>query len=137
MVEAPVTPQSKEIILCRSVRFDLGDGHRVIVRAADETEREMKGVYFLGLNSTHYQRLAAGIHAVIGLPVRLVVRRHLLDGTLQETPWILPAAGASFLRSIALLTFGATPFIGGIIVGWLLPSATVTVVTGLALWVGM
>lgn len=138
VIEAAVTPQSKEILLCHSFFQELPDGYRVIIRAVDETEREVR-VKFLALSTIDAQQcqeIAEGMSAATGLPVRFVIRRQLTDGTLQETPWIPAPRKAISASGFARLTVVAAPYLGGIAVGYILPRPAIIVAVGGALWLG-
>lgn len=111
------------------------DGFRAIIRAAEETEHEVR-VNFLTFDSVRFLQIAEGMKAATGLPVRLVIRRRLTDGAVQETPWLPIAAEASIARGFAAVAIVALPYIGGIIIGFFLPRAPIIVGIGLALWVG-
>jgi len=132
---ASITPQSKEILICRSVLRDVPDGYgyRVIIRQEDGTERGVKAGYLTLHSARVGQTIAAGITAATGLPVRIIGRRRLGDGTVEVTPWMAPTA-KSRLTVAAALAIGATPFAGGISVGFLVSSPLFIVALGLALW---
>lgn len=134
--EAPITPQSNEILLCHSFLEGLPDGYRVIVRGDDESEREMRVRFYAVPDVQDCRTIVESMTAVTGLPVRLVIRRRLMDGTVQETPWIPITRKANTSRSFVIVTTGATPFIGGIIIGYLQPRPAIIAVTGVALWCG-
>jgi hypothetical protein len=135
-IEAAITPQSREILLCHSFLEELPDGYRVIIRAADETEREVRARFLTLLDAQEYRKIVEGITGATALPVRLVIRRRLADGTVQETPLIPLAPKANIARGFAAVTIGAVPYIGGITIGYLLPRPAVIVAVGLALWLG-
>ena len=135
VVEAAITAQSKEILLCRDFFEELHDGYRVIIRATDGTECGV-GAGFLRLDSKKSREIVAGITSSTGLPVRLIIRRRLGAGTVQETQWIPPAPKANIVRGFAAVTIVVVPFIGGIIVGYVLPRPAIIVTVGLALWIG-
>jgi hypothetical protein len=134
-VNAAITPQSREILICRSVPRDVPDGYgyRVIIRDEDGTERGVKAGYLTLHSARDGQTIGAGITAATGLPVRIIGRRRLGDGTVEETPWMVPTA-KSRLTVAAALAIGATPYVGGITVGLLVSSPLFIVAFGLALW---
>jgi hypothetical protein len=133
--EAAITPQSREILLAHCIFERWLEGDRLVVRGTDQPEQEVK---LLGvvLSARDCRTLSEGITTAVGLPVRLVIRRRSMDGTVQESPW-LPAERKGFsAKTLAMVATGAAPFIGGGVVGYLLPSLTVIVATGLILWFG-
>ena len=135
VIETAVTPQSTEILVCHSYYEGLPNGYSLIVRAADEIEREVK-VKFLTLDAEDCRKIAEGTTAASGLPVRLVVRRRFIDGSVQETPWVPIAPKENTARGLAVITIGAVPCVGGIAIGLLLPRPAGVVAGGLALWFG-
>ena len=134
-VTAAITPQSREILVCRSFPRDVPDGYgyRVIIRDENGTERGVKAGYLTPHSARDVQIIGAGITAATGLPVRIIGRRRLGDGTVEETPWMVPTA-KSRLTISAALAIGATPYVGGITVGLLVSSPLFIVAFGLALW---
>lgn len=134
-VEVAITPQSKELLLCRDFFEELHDGYRVIIRATDGTEREVRAG-LLRLDSQKSREIVEGITGSTGLPVRLIIRRRSGNGSVHETPWIPLPAKANIVRGFATATIVAAPYIGGIIVGYLLPRPAVIVAVGLTIWVG-
>jgi hypothetical protein len=133
VIEAAVTPQSSEILLCHDFFQELSDGYKVIVRSVDGREGAVS-VRFLRLPDVEECReISEGITATTGLPVRLVIRRRLVDGNVQEMPWIpKPRSARSYVAVLVMLT----PFVGGIAVGCFMPSPSVIVGAGLLLWIG-
>jgi hypothetical protein len=131
VIEAAITPQSAEILLCQ---HGLPGGYRVIVRSADRTEREINAGASLTLHSAEEgQKISDGIAAVTGLPVRLVIRRRLVDKTFDEKPWE-PNVSRADLRVGLVLATGALPLVGGIAAGFALTKPAFIVGVGLALW---
>lgn len=131
VIEAPITPQSMEILLRQK---GLPNGYAVIVRSVDKCEREVYQDASLTLQSAEEgQKISEGISAVTGLPVRLVHRQRLADGTVGETPW-LPSGRSADLRIAVMLATGALPFLGGIAAGYLVTSPALLLGIGLALW---
>jgi hypothetical protein len=132
---AAITPQSKEILICRSIPRDVpdGTGFKVIIREADGTERRVKAGYLTLHSARDGQTIGAGIAAATGLPVRIIGRRRLGDGTVEETPWTVPTSKLR-LTVAAAFAIGATPYVGGITVGFLVSSPLFIVAFGLALW---
>ncbi len=133
VIEAAVTPESREILLCHDFLQELPDGYKVVVRSVDSRESTVS-VRFLRLPDVEECReISEGITAVTGLPVRLVMRRRMVDGTVQETPWIpKPRSARSYFAVLVMLT----PFIGGIAVGRFMPHPSAIVGAGLLLWIG-
>ena len=126
----------REILLCYSFLEELPDGYRLIIRAADETEREVRARFLTLLDAKECRKIVEGITGATALPVRLVIRRRLADGTVQETPWMPLAPNAIISGAFSGVTLGAVPYIGGITIGYLLPRPAVIVAVGFALWLG-
>jgi len=136
VVAASISPQSQEILLCHSFLEELPDGYRVIIRATNETEQEIRAWFLSLLDAQGWQDVGRGITSATALPVRLVTRRRLVDGTVRETPWIPRRRGANVARVFVAATIGALPYIGGVITGYFSPRPAVIVVVGLVLWLG-
>jgi hypothetical protein len=134
--ETTIPAHSKEILLCHSSLEELPDGYKVIIRADDKTEHEVVARFSTLLDAEQCRKISEGITGATSLPVRLVIRRRLVDGTVQETQWIPLAARASIARGAAAVTIAATPFVGGITVGYLSPRPAFIVGVGLVLWLG-
>lgn len=132
-VEIALAAQSREILLCHNVWQGLGDGLRLIVRAADGTEREIRATPMDYLNARNSQVLAEGVSAASGLPVRLLTRRRQADGTIREAPWNPQPRSAKYISGAAL-AMGAVPFVGGAVVGVIWPTPAFIVTAGLGLW---
>jgi hypothetical protein len=117
-IEAAIAPRSREILLCHSFVEELPDGYRVIIRAHDGTERGVRVGHSMPLNAQPLRRLIDGINDTTSLPVRLVVRRRLANGSVQETPWTAFAAKPNILRADVLLAicFALLPYFGGFLV---------------------
>ena len=74
-----------------------------------------------------------GITAATGLPVRLVQRKRLPEGTIEEIPWDLSAQKRDlFATATVILMF--LPFVGGIIAGNLTTNPAIMGLVGLILW---
>jgi len=69
----------------------------------------------------------------MGIPVRLIRRELAADGTLQEKLWV-PGKRSVNLGRLAILSFAAVPFAGGLAVGLLHFHMPVVAVAGFALW---
>ena len=136
VVEAAVTAQSREILLSHNFFEGFTDGYRVIVREDDALEREVRVKFFTIPDAQDCRKMAEAMTAATGLPVRLVTRRRSMDGTVQETPWIPVAPRTNRSRGFALAAIAAVPYVGGIIVGYLLPRPAIIAAAGLALWCG-
>jgi hypothetical protein len=132
-VEIALTDQSKEILLCHELWQGLADGFRLVVRARDGAEREIRATPMDYLNARDAQVLVTWISASTGLPALLLARRRQADGTVQETSWNPPSRRVR-LTSGAALSLGALPFIGGAVMGSLSPAPGVIVAIGLGLW---
>jgi len=131
-----VRPESTEILLCQSFYLDIPDGYRMVVRGAHEPDREIEVKFFKTPDEQDCPTIIEGVTEATGLPVRLVSRRRLADGTVQEMPWIPITRKARTARDFAVMTMGAVPYVGGIIVGYLRPPLTTIAMAGLALWLG-
>lgn len=133
VVEAEILPEAHEILVCRRYLDELCEGDSVIVRVADGTEREVKA-YFMRLDGLEPTKLLDGIAAATGLPVQFVVRRRSsADGSIRETKREFPSKASTTYRA-GLIVIVALPYLGGSIVGYLLPSGGVIVAVGLTLW---
>ena len=97
---------------------ELPDGLRIIIRAHDETEREVRVGHWMPVNARQWRRLVDGITDATSLPVRLVIRRRLASGSFQETPWTPFAAKPDILRAEVGLAicFALLPYFGGFLV---------------------
>jgi len=84
VAQADITPQSIELLLCHSYLLTIPDGYRVIVRDANEQEREIRVGFLTTLDTDICRKIAEGMTTATGLPVRLVIRRRLADGTDQR-----------------------------------------------------
>jgi hypothetical protein len=117
-IEAAITPLSREILLCHSFLEELPDGYRVIIRAHDDTEREVRVGHSMPLNAQQWRRFVDGITDATSLPVRLVVRRRLASGSVQETPWMASAAKPKIFRAHVVLAICSAllPYFGGFLV---------------------
>ena len=132
--EAEITEQSKEILLCKCVLEFYPDGYKIILRSRDGSEREFKsGDLATTLDVHTSEKIASGITDATGLPVRIVKRTQLANGTIEETPWLNPTMKAKWVGAVTLLV-GILPFLGGGIVGYVMPHPIVIVLIGLALW---
>ncbi len=136
VTEVRVTARSSEILFCRSRFEGMPDGVRLIVRGSDEPERELEVKFSFILDAQDCRTIAEGIIAATGLPVRLVTRTRLMDGSIQETPWTPPEPNTNFTRGSVMAAIWAVPYIGGVIVGYVLPRPATIVIIGLVLWLG-
>lgn len=132
-VEIALFPQSREILLCHSVRRGFGDGLRLVVRAADGTEREIRASSTDYLSARDAQKLAEGISAATGLPALLATRIRQEGGTVREAVWNPPPRKMRVVSGVALAS-GAIPFVGGTVMGLLWPAPAVILAFGLGLW---
>ena len=135
-VEVAVTPQATEILFCQSFFEDMPDGYRMVVRGAHEPEREVGVKFFKTPDSQDCQAIVGGMTAATGLPVRLVIRRRLTDGTVHEMPWTPITRKARTARGFAVTAMAVVPYIGGITIGYLQLRPALIVTAGLALWCG-
>lgn len=117
-IEAPITPLSREILLCHSILEEVPDGYRLIIRAQNGTEQEMRVGHSMPSNPQQWRRFVDGISDATSLPVRLVVRRRLASGSVQETPWTASAAKSNILKADVVLAICSAllPYCGGFLV---------------------
>lgn len=132
-VQIPVTPNSKEILLCGSVYEGMPDGYRLIVRDNDRLERELRVKFWTSLDAQDCRIITEGIIAATGLPVRLVIRRRSAN-KVEETDWLPPERGQPTAKGFAFAAIAALPFAGGIITAYLRPQAAVSITVGFLLW---
>jgi hypothetical protein len=104
-----VNPESTEILLCQSFYLDIPDGYRMVVRGAHEPDREIDVKFFKTPDAQDCPTIIEGVTKATGLPVRLVIRRRLADGTVQEMPWIPITRKARTARDFAVTTMAAVP----------------------------
>jgi hypothetical protein len=135
VVETGVPPQSSEVLVCHSYYEGLPNGYSLIVRTANEPDREIK-VKLFRLDADDFREIAEGTTITTGLPVRFVIRQRSMDGTVQETPWTPIAPKANIAKDFTILIIGAVPYLGGIAIGLLMPRPATIVAVGLALWCG-
>jgi hypothetical protein len=131
-----ITPQSAEIILCHSFWQERPNGWRIIVCTANGDEHVLGGNAGLYLRAADVKTLAKAITQTTGLPVRVLIRRTLLHGAVEEIPWTPPNTKANTLMGFGLAS-ACLPFVGGITLGWLSPRPAIVVAVGLALWLCM
>jgi hypothetical protein len=143
-VTVPIDPQANEILICRGSKEIYGGfsanvprpfpyGFRLFVRSTQGHDRELTIETGDRLTANQAGILAAGITASTGLPVRLVKREAGSEGVMRETPWV-PDKHAAGLGCFLKLAFAATPFIGGIVVGYLTSEPLIVCAVGIALW---
>jgi hypothetical protein len=135
-VEAPLTDKSKEILVCHSFLEEFPNGYQVIVRAKDGSESEVRVERLTLSGAEQCTQLSDGIALATGLPVRLITRRRLANGTIQEGPWAPKSPNENSAKAVAAIAIGATPYVGGLIIGLLIPRPSVVVGTGFILWFG-
>jgi hypothetical protein len=117
-VQADIGPLSREILLCHSFIEELPDGYSLIVRADDGTERQVKLGRSLALDANGWRLLVDGIADATSLPVRLVLRRQLANGSTQEMQWV-PTEGKRIhfgVRALLAICFALLPYFGGLLV---------------------
>jgi hypothetical protein len=134
--ETVISPQSAEILICHR----LVNGYRIIVRAADGAESELASHSphtLVNLNTSDIDSMVEAITPTTGLPVRVVIRRKSATGAIEETPWTAPSTKGKLLKTAALATVVALPYVGGIIMGSLSQGPAVVITVGLALWLCM
>lgn len=134
--EIAIAPGTAEVLL--SHRFVQGqlDGYRIIVRAANGTERWVgthSAYTRIVLKARDVARLTGELASATGLPTRAVIQRPSAGGTVEEVPWE-PTPAQHQLRTVLGLLAAALPFAGGTAMGWLSPAPAIVVVVGLALW---
>jgi type IV secretory pathway TrbD component len=131
-VEVLIPPHSTEILLCRSIHPGLSHESRIIVHGP-AGEAGIKVDYLVILSSQNLERLADGLTAATGLPVRMIIRRIPDDGMTEEMPWILPQGAARWISALGFVLV-VLPYTGGIIEGWIRPAPAVIAAVGFALW---
>ena len=129
--EIAIPQNAREIVLCDRFLQEVPDGFWIIVRSADDAEREIGFGSFALLARRRAVELQQGIENATGLPVRLAIRRRQADGTVVESVW---PANRSRARGYLASVTGVLPFAGGIVVGYFLPRPAVIVAVGAALW---
>jgi len=132
-VEIGLTSQSNEILLCYCLSQGTADGLRMVVRVAGGAEREIRASSLDYLSARAARELAGGISATTGLPVRLLIRNRLADGSIREDSWTPPSRRLKMAKSTAL-AMGGVPLVGGAVLGLLWPTPAMIVVNGLGLW---
>ena len=132
IVKAVITPQSKEILVCQAFLGKLPDGYNVVIRTAGENDRVVRAASLTLHTAQEGQEIADGITAATGLPVRLITREQLTDGTVQEVPWVPSAPKTKLLH--AGLAIAAVPWVGGVVLGYIFPRPAIIVTAGLTLW---
>jgi hypothetical protein len=131
VVDAPITHQSSEILLCQK---GLPDIFAVLVRSSDRRDREVYAGASLTLRSREQaQKISAAISTVTGLPVSLITLRKRADGFIEEKPWT-PGVRSSELRLLTLIMSGLLPLLGGVVAGHLVPQTLWIAVIGIGLW---
>ncbi len=129
-----LSKQTKEIILCHSFFQELPDGFRLIVKSTNGAENEFRSSSLDYLTAKESGQLAEVITTATGLPVRLLKRHHLANGTVQESPWSPPGQGARIRLAVVLLN-AALPFAAGAVTGYVFPAKVTVLAIGLALWI--
>jgi hypothetical protein len=133
--ETVISPRSAEILICHR----LVNGYRIIVRAADGAESELASHSphtMVNLNTSDIDSMADAITPATGLPVRVVIRRKLPTGAVEETPWTPAATKRKPLKTAALATV-TLPYVGGILMGTLSLNPEIVIAVGLVLWLCM
>jgi hypothetical protein len=141
--EIPLSPRTSEILVCRgsldnsslgwSGAGNFPYGFRLLVRSLEGHDRELKVSTGDRLSVHQSKILADGITAATGLPVRLIQRKFATDGSYQVITWT-PSNRFAQLGALAILAFSATPFVGGIVAGFLRVNPLIAVAVGVALW---
>jgi hypothetical protein len=138
--ETAISPQSAEILICHRFVPQKVNGYRIIVREADGAERELASYSphtQVDLNASEIDSMVEAITSATGLPVRVVIRRKLPTGVVEETPWTPPSTKGKSLRTAALATVALLPYVGGILMGWLSLNPAIVIAVGLTLWLCM
>ena len=123
----------KEISICRGSKDKSPYGFRVLLRWANDRDREIKVETGERLSTHQSALLIERIASATGLSPKLVQRQHLEDDAVQEVPWI-PAGRSLGLGAIAKLAFASLPFVGGSVVAYLNAGPVVIAVVGIAIW---
>ena len=128
ITEAALLPQS-QVIVSRNMSWGTFEGFSVAVRSNGNAEQVIwrDGHNFEPLR---WLQFSTDFSAATGLPVRLVTRELTEDG-VHESDW-MPTRNPRNLA--ALLAVGASPYAGGILVGWFAPHVLIAVLVGLILW---
>ena len=134
--ETAISSQSAEILICRCSAPEKVYGYRIIVIAIDGTESEL-GSHSphtqVVLNPTEIDRMAKAIPLATQLPVRVLRRRTLATGTVEEMSGMPPASKTNALMGIGAAV-AVLPYVAGIFVGWLFPGPAIVIAVGLVLW---
>jgi hypothetical protein len=143
-ISLPIDTCDKEILICEASEdvfdknYGLGSqkypfGFRVLIRDSKSQDRVLKVETADRMTGHQTDILTEGISASTGLPVRLVQRESSAEGMVRELPWI-PDRRTLDLSRLFKLAFGTTPFIGGMVVGYLRPELVIVAAVGIALW---
>jgi len=129
-----LSKHTQEIILCHSFFQELPDGFRLIVKSTNGAENEFRSSSLDYLTAKESGQLAEVITTATGLPVRLLKRHHLANGTVQESRWSPSRQGARVRLALVLLN-AALPFAAGAVAGYIFPANVTVLAIGLALWI--
>lgn len=132
-VELAFGTRVNEILLCHGTRNKSPYGFRIILRALDLPDREIKVETGDNLNSREVRVLTQGITAATGLPVRLVELIADKRGSQREIPWT-PAKQSAKWIAAAKMGAAALPVVAGMVIGDLRPKYSVVIIVGFALW---
>lgn len=132
-VEIELAANSSEILYCHNAWQGLADGLRLVVRASDGTERDIRATSVDYLSEQQAQRLGEGITTATGLPVLLLKRNRQADGSIRETPWNTPPHRSRIAGGASLAT-GVVPLLGGSVVGAIWPTPALIFSVGFGLW---
>ena len=134
--DAVISPQSTEVLLCYRVWPGQQRGYCILVRTADGTESELASHSphtQVDLNASEVDGIADAVSPATGLPVRVVIRSKLPNGTVEEVSGMPPASKTGTVMGIGAAV-AALPYVAGIFVGWLFPGPAIVIAVGLVLW---
>jgi len=130
--EIAISPKSSEVLICLDIYDKHFDGYRVIVHSPEEPEQATKIMILSALDARKRRKIADGIAAATGLPVRFVIRRRATGESVTESPWNPPDRAADRARVAQILAIGLTPFATGAVAGYLDLQKTAFIIAALA-----
>jgi hypothetical protein len=134
--QADISTTTSEVLLCYRVWRGQQPGYRIIVRSANGDERELAShspQTQVNLKPSEVDCLADAMSPATGLPVRVITRRNLPKGAVEEVSGRPPASKIGTVMGIGALG-GALPYAAGIFMGWLSPGPAIVAAVGLVLW---
>ena len=132
ILEASITPQAKEIVLCRDLRDKVPTVWSVSICSTGESDRSFKTMRLNITTAQEGHKIVESISAVTGLPARIITRRQAANGAVEEAPWTPPASqGMMFGIGLGI---GIVSYLGGAVVGYVFPRVSIILAVGFALW---